>query len=68
MTFWPQDTPADQKPLSIFAAIIPSLKCKWTLTAIPIIVTPINVRNKAGMLHLEYYAPCLLRIDPGRTY
>jgi hypothetical protein len=68
MIFWLQDTPADQKPSNIFAEIIPGQKCEWTSTAIPIIVTPANAQNQAGMHHLEYYVPCLFRIDPSRTY
>jgi hypothetical protein len=68
MTFQPEGTPVDQKPSNIFARITPGLKCKWTLTAIPIIVTPTKIQNQAGMCHLEYYAPCLFQRDPGRTY
>jgi hypothetical protein len=60
--------PADQKPSNTVAEITPSQKCEWTLTTIPIIVTPANIQNQVGMHHLEYYAPCLFQIDPGRTY
>jgi hypothetical protein len=65
MTFQPQGTRAHQKPLNIFAGIIPSQKCEWILTATAVIVPPANVRNQVGMYHLEYYTPCLFRIDPG---
>jgi hypothetical protein len=68
MTFRPQGTPADQKPWNIFAEITPGQKCTQMSTATPLIVTPANARNQAGMHHLEYYVPCLFRIDPGRTY
>jgi hypothetical protein len=68
MMFRLQGTPADQKPSNIFAEITPGQKCEWTLTTIPVIVIPDNVRNQAGMHHLEYYAPYLVWIDPGRTY
>jgi hypothetical protein len=64
----PQGTPADQKPSNIFAGILPSQKCEWTSTATPVIITPANARNQAGMHHLEEYVPYLFRIDPGRTY
>jgi hypothetical protein len=68
MTFQPQGTLADQKPSNIFAEITPGQKWEQTSTAIPIIVTPANTRNQAGMHYLECYIPCLFRMDPGRTY
>jgi hypothetical protein len=68
MTFRLQGTLADQKPSNIFAEITPGQKCEGMSTTTPIIVTPANARNQAGMRHLEYYVPCPFRIDPGRTY
>jgi hypothetical protein len=68
MMFWLHSTPADQKPSNIFADITPGQKCEQMSTTTPIIVTPANARNQAGMHHSEYYIPYLFRIDPGRTY
>jgi hypothetical protein len=61
-------TPDDQKPSNMFAEIIPSPKCEWTLTGIPVIVTPANTQNQVGTYYLEYYIPCLFRSEPGRIY
>jgi hypothetical protein len=63
-----QGTPVDGKPSNIFARIIPGPKCKWKLTATPIIIIPVNIENQVGIPRLEYYAPYLFRIDPDRIY